>query len=458
MNKRAGAAMILCLLAACATPTENTLKHIPEKPNIVLVVIDDMGWTDLGCQGSSYYESPNIDRLASEGVRFTDAYSSGPNCSPSRAALLTGNYPTRTGVTTVLNKKVNEFALKEHPRSKSLSAEQTTFAEVLRGAGYKSISIGKWHLGKEKHSEDPLGQGFDENVGGNHNGHPGSYHHPFGKGAGRVPVDAPEGSYLTDVLTDRALDFVRRNQDEPFCLYLPYYSVHTPIQPRADLMEKYEAKEPVGGHKNPGYAAMVEAVDEGVGRILALLDELELREETLVIVTSDNGGHSVTSNAPLRGRKGMLYEGGLRVPLIVRLPGVTEPGTTCAEPTLSMDIFPTLAKLAGASNQEPVDGSDLMPLFAGEERLERDAIFWHFPHYLVGRQTPASAVRMGDWKLLETFETGEIELYELSSDIGEEKNLAALRPEKASALHSRLKAWRGSIGAKIPLRNPEWPD
>ncbi len=456
MNKQAAAAAILCLFAACATPTGDALKHIPKKPNIVLVVIDDMGWTDLGCQGSSYYESPNIDRLASEGVRFTDAYSSGPNCSPSRAALLTGNYPSRTGVTTVLNKKVNEFALKEHPRSKSLSTEQTTFAEVLRGAGYKSISIGKWHLGKDKHAEDPLGQGFDENVGGNHNGHPGSYHHPFGKGAGRVPVDAPEGSYLTDVLTDRALDFVRRNQDEPFCLYLPYYSVHTPIQPRADLMAKYEAKEPVGGHKNPGYAAMIEAVDEGVGRILALLDELKLREDTLVIVTSDNGGHSVTSNAPLRGRKGMLYEGGLRVPLIVRLPGVTEPGTTCAEPTLSMDIFPTLAKLAGAASTEAVDGADLMPLFAGEEHLERDAIFWHFPHYLVGRQTPASAVRMGDWKLIETFETGQLELYELSSDIGETEDLAALHPGMAAALHGRLKAWRGAIGAKIPVKNANW--
>jgi len=458
MNRQVTTTFLFCLFAACAAPTESALKRIPEKPNIVLVVIDDMGWTDLGCQGSAYYESPNIDRLASEGVRFTDAYSSGPNCSPSRAALLTGNYPSRTGVTTVLNKKVNEFALIEHPRSKSLSAEQTTFADVLRGAGYKSISIGKWHLGKEKHSEDPLGQGFNENVGGTQNGHPGSYHHPFGKGAGRVPVEAPEGSYLTDVLTDRALDFVRRHQDEPFCLYLPYYSVHTPIQPRADLMAKYEAKEPVGGHKNPGYAAMVEAVDEGVGRILALLDELELREETLVIVTSDNGGHSVTSNAPLRGRKGMLYEGGLRVPLIVRLPGVTDPGTTCAEPTLSMDIFPTLAKLAGASSEESVDGSDLMPLFAGEERLERDAIFWHFPHYLAGRQTPASAMRMGDWKLIETFETGDIELYELSSDIGEGENLAAIRPEKAAAMHSRLKAWRASIGAKIPLKNPNWPD
>ena len=446
----------LFLIAACAAPTTLATKLRREKPNIVLVVIDDMGWTDLGCQGSSYYESPNIDRLATEGVRFTDAYSSGPNCSPSRAALLTGNYPSRTGVTTVLNKKVNERALIEHPRRKSLAEEETTFAEVLNTAGYKSISIGKWHLGKEKDSEDPLGQGFDENVGGNHNGMPGSYHQPFGKGAGRVPIEAPEGAYLTDVLTDRALDFVRRNQDEPFCLYLPYFSVHTPIQPRADLMAKYEAKEPVGGHKNPGYAAMIEAVDEGVGRILALLDELELTDDTLVIVTSDNGGHSVTSNAPLRGRKGMLYEGGIRVPLIVRLPGVTAPGTTCAEPTLSMDLFPTLAKLAGASNTETVDGADLMPLFAGEEHLKRDAIFWHFPHYLVGRQTPASAVRMGDWKLIETFETGQLELYDLSSDIGETEDLTALHPGMAAALHGRLRAWRGSIGAKIPVKNATW--
>ena len=204
MSSRVRALLPLCLLAACAAPPMVMGKRLPSRPNFVVVVIDDLGWTDLGCQGSDYYESPNIDRLASEGVRFTDAYSCGPNCSPSRAALLTGKYPTRTGVTTVLNKKVYEFALKEHPRRRSLAAEESTFAELLKEAGYATISLGKWHLGKEKDSEDPLGQGFDENVGGTHQGHPGSYHHPFGKGAGRVPIDAPEGSYLTDVITDLA--------------------------------------------------------------------------------------------------------------------------------------------------------------------------------------------------------------------------------------------------------------
>jgi len=448
--------VLTALLTSCVAPQMVEGKRVPVKPNIVLVVIDDLGWTDLGCQGSRYYETPNIDRLASEGLRFTDAYSCGPNCSPTRAALLTGKYPTRTGVTTVLNKKVHKFALKEHPRRKSLATDETTFAEVLSEAGYATISLGKWHLGKDKQGEDPLSQGFDENVGGTHQGHPGSYHQPFGKGGARVPIEAPEGSYLTDIITDHALDFVRRNQGGPFLMYLPYYAVHTPIQPRADLMAKYEAKEPVGGHKNPGYAAMIEAVDEGVGRLLALLDELELADDTLVLVTSDNGGHSVTSNAPLRGRKGMLYEGGIRVPLIARFPGFIEAGSTCPEPVLSMDFFPTLAHLAGCETPEPMDGESFVPLLAGAEHLERDAVFWHFPHYLPGRQTPASVIRMGDWKLIETFETNRIELYDLANDISETENCVALHPGLASALHGRLRAWRADLGAKIPTLNPDW--
>ena len=444
------------LFASCVAPQKVEGKRVPDQPNILFIVIDDLGWTDFGCQGSGYYETPNIDRLAAEGIRFTDAYSCGPNCSPSRAALLTGNYPTRTGVTTVLNKKVYEFALKEHPRRKSLAASETTFAEVLGDSGYATISLGKWHLGKEKDGEDPLGQGFDENVGGTHQGHPASYHHPFGKEGVRVPIEAPEGSYLTDVITDHALDFIRRNQDGPFCVYLPYYAVHTPIQPRADLKAKYDAKEPVGGHKNAGYAAMIDAVDEGVGRLLALLDELELTEETLVVVTSDNGGHSVTSNLPLRGRKGMLYEGGIRVPFIARLPGFIDAGTTCAEPVLSMDLSPTFAQLARAEDRGGVDGESLLPLFAGAEHLDRDAVFWHFPHYLPGRQTPASAIRMGDWKLIETFETGQIELYDLADDIGETEDRVSEHPGLAAALHGRLRAWRADIGAKIPVPNPDW--
>ena len=443
-------------LAACAAPQVLEGKTVPRRPNIVIVVIDDLGWTDLGCQGSGYYETPNIDRLAAEGMRFTDAYSCGPNCSPTRAALLTGQYPSRTGVTTVLTKKVHKFALKEHPRRKSLASEQTTFAELLGEAGYATISLGKWHLGKEKDDEGPLGQGFDENVGGTHQGNPGSYHQPFGKKGNRVPIQAPKGSYLTDIITDRALDFVRRNEDGPFLLYLPYYAVHTPIQPRADLMAKYEAKPTVGGHKNPGYAAMIEAVDEGVGRLTALLEELDLTKNTLVLVTSDNGGHSVTSNAPLRGRKGMLYEGGIRVPFIARMPGFIDPGTTSAEPILSVDFLPTLTHLARAEASAPIDGTSLVPLFAGAEHLDRDAIYWHFPHYLPGRQTPASVIRMGDWKLIETLETGQIELYDLDNDISETENLVALHPGLASALHGRLRAWRASVGAKIPTPNPDW--
>ena len=447
---------LLLLFASCAAPPASETPSPPQQPNILFVVIDDLGWTDFGCQGSEYYETPNIDQLAVEGMRFTDAYSSGPNCSPSRAALLTGNYPTRTGVTTVLNKKIYEFALKELPRRRSLAASERTFGEVLSDAGYATISLGKWHLGKKKDGEDPLGQGFDENVGGTHQGHPASYHYPFGKPNTRVPIDAPEGSYLTDVITDRALDFIRRNQDGPFCVYLPYYAVHTPIQPRADLKEKYDAKEPVGHHSNPGYAAMVETVDEGVGRLVALLDELELTDETLVIITSDNGGHSVTSNLPLRGRKGMLYEGGIRVPFIARMPGFIKAGSTCSEPILSMDLSPTFAALAGSAERGGVDGESLVPLFTGAERLERDAVFWHFPHYLPGRQTPASAIRMGGWKLIETFETGQLELYDLANDIGETQDFVEKRPDLVEALHGRLRAWREGIGAKIPLPNPDW--
>jgi arylsulfatase A-like enzyme len=431
-----------------------------------------MGWRDLGCYGSACYETPNIDRLAAQSMIFYDAYTCGPNCAPTRASLMSGQYTPRHGVITVGNSdRGPKHSRKLIPQENKtvLDANITTIAEAIKRAGYASASMGKWHLGNDP-GHGPIGQGFDLNVGGYEAGHPKSYFSPY-----KNPEleDGPKGEYLTDRLTDEALKFIEANRNRPFFLYLPHYAVHTPLQAKKEMIAKY--KEPSNGQGNPIYAAMIESTDQGVGRIIAKLDELDLTDDTIIVFSSDNGGvggykplgikgSEITSNAPLKGGKGMLYEGGIRVPLIVRWPGITKPGTRCKEPVITVDFYPTLLEMAGAQRPagQVLDGRSILRLLEGAESLIRDAIFWHFPAYLQGgggtwRTTPAGAVRRGRWKLIEFFEDGRVELYDIVRDIGEKNNLTEKMPEKAKELHNLLKKWRKSVNAEVPTRkNPDY--
>lgn len=441
-------------------------------PNIVFFYIDDLGWTDVGYMvdylgnDARYYESPNIDRLASESVLFTNAYAAGPNCAPSRASLMTGMYTPRHGIFTVGDPRRGNHKLRKLEPIENRTVLQdhwVTIAEVLKNAGYRTASMGKWHLG-----EDPTTQGFDVNVAGREWGSPsgGGYHSPL-----RYPHLAveDEGTYLTDALTDRAIEFIQQNQTRPFFLYLTHYAVHTPIQAKADLTEKYQAKAKTRHHKNAKYAAMIQSVDESVGRVLQTLDDLQLDDRTLVIFYSDNGGHvGATSNHPLRGAKGMLYEGGIRVPLLVKWPNVTRPAE-CDEVVIGVDFMPTLTEIAEGSlpQNQPSDGLSLVPLLRDPEAtLARDAVYWHFPAYLQGkgdpgggpfRTTPAGAIRIGNWKLIEWFETGRTELYDLSGDRAESRDLSSVQPEKRAQLHRELQKWRKQVEAPVPATpNPRY--
>jgi arylsulfatase A-like enzyme len=441
--------------------------------NIVFFFIDDLGWTDvgfmygqLGCK-DRFYETPNIDRLARDGMIFTSAYANGPNCAPSRACLMSGQYGPRHGIYTVGDPRRGNHPhrrLEPIENKTVLDDKFITIAEALGAGGYVSASMGKWHLGA-----DPRRQGFDVNIAGREWGSPsgGGYHSPL-----KYPnlVVPEKGVYLTDALTEEAVEFIEENRNNRFFLYLTHYAVHTPIQGKQELVEKYKAKEATEHHKNAAYAAMIESVDESVGTVLRALDELGLAKETVVLFFSDNGGHSgATSNHPLRGAKGMLYEGGIREPMIVKWPGVTPPGSVCHEPVIGVDFYPTLLEISGTDRPAnySLDGVSLVPLLKDPRaKLGRTAIFWHFPCFLQGRgdphggpfrTTPAGAVRMGDWKLIEWFETGRIELYNLAEDISESKNLAQQFPDKMKELHDAMQSWRREVGAPIPTTpNPKY--
>ncbi|MPY91364.1 MAG: sulfatase-like hydrolase/transferase [Luteitalea sp.] len=473
-------ALAVLLLAGCSAHSQGRLKPPPQveeqrPPNIVLIVADDLGWTDLGSYGSTYYETPNIDRLVAEGMRFTAAYAN-PNCTPTRAALMTGRYGARTGVYTVGSgaRGLERFRLMTPVDNiTDLALEEITFPEVLRGAGYATTHIGKWHLGGVGHL--PEDQGFDVNVAGNDSGSPrGGHFSPYENP--QLP-DGPNGEYLTDRLAAEAVELIHRNAQQPFLLYLPFYAVHTPIQAKPDLIARYKTKPDEAGHSNPEYAAMIDSLDQGVGRVLAALDEMNLTDSTVVFFYSDNGGVGgysaagvsarleVTSNAPLRGGKGMLYEGGVRVPLIARIPGVTPPGSTSNVPVMCVDFFPTLLEIAGAElrSDRPIDGVSFHDVLRGMESdpLSRPPIYWHFPGYLEGvadegqwRTTPAGAIRAGHHKLIEFFETGTAELYDLEEDIGERNNLAESQPELVEQLRRQLEEWRLAVGANMPAMKP----
>ena len=439
------------------------------RPNIVFVMADDLGWTDLGCQGSGYYETPAIDRLATQGVRFTNHHHC-QNCTPTRAAILGGQYPARTGVYTVGDTSRFDTSmrpLRPVPNLTKLPLDRETIADRLKAAGYATGMFGKWHIG-EKAAYHPSARGFDEAIVSM------GQHFKFRT---NPETEHRQGEYLADFISDRAVDFIARHRQKPFFLYVPHFAVHKPLEAKPKLVERFRDKPAVGGHGNATYAAMIAAVDQSVGRIIRALEEQGLTDNTVLIFTSDNGGVGgyareglgksdddgldVTDNAPLRSGKGSLYEGGLRVPLIVRWPGVTPPGTTCGTPTLHVDFFPTLLEITGARPpRQRLDGTSLVGLLRDpSSKLERDAIFHHFPGYLglgrdVWRTTPVSVVQAGDWKLLEYLEDGRLELYDLAADVGETRNRAADEPERAAELRRRLSTWRTSVGAAMPEARP----
>ena len=424
------------------------------KPNVIVVLVDDMGWRDLSCQGSPFFETPNIDRLAASGMRFTQGYSACTVCSPTRAAMLTGQYPARLHITDwIAGHERPQAKLKIPDWQKFLPLETVTVAERLKAAGYATASIGKWHLGDEPYY--PEHQGFDLNIGGSDRGQPPSYFTPY-----KIPTlpEGPAGEYLTDREAAEAEKFVEANRDRPFFLYLPHYCVHTPIQAKPDVKAKYEAKSAGGlAVKNAGYAAMVESVDDCLGRILAALERLGIRDTTAIVFTSDNGGLvSSTDNRPLRAGKGSAYEGGVRVPFIVSWPGVTQPGTTSGVPVITPDIPATILDLAGVGPEpgQPLDGVSLAPVLRGG-RLARDALYWHYPHYHPGGATPYSAIRAGDWRLVRFYEDGHDELYNLTHDPGETNDLAVQEPDRVATLTAKLDAWLAAVGAQFPTPNPD---
>lgn len=451
-----------------------------EKPNFILILIDDLGWTDLSSQGSTYYETPHIDGLASQGIRFTNGYAACAVCSPSRAAVLTGRYPARVGITDWIRARFQGGDIPEDKKNPTeyvgepdlqllcppnpywMEHEEVTIAEVLRENGYATGYIGKWHLGPDEWY--PETQGFDHNVGGCDFGQPPSYFDPyFREGQGQIPTLTPreEGEYLTDREADEAAAFIREHRDEPFFLQLAHYAVHTPIQAKEDLVDRYTRK-PVTNQTDPKYAAMVHSVDESVGRILDLLDETGIANRTMVIFTSDNGGLvGPTHNAPLRSGKGFPYEGGIRVPVIIRWPEVIEAARVSYEPVTGVDYMPTILEAAGISPPEGVtiDGLSLLGLLrsGGEQSLNREAIYWHFPHYRQGnRVTPYSIVRSGGWKLIKWYEGPRFELYNIQEDLGETKDLAGERPDKVEELDAKLTHWLESTGALLPRPNPDY--
>lgn len=451
------------------------------QPNFLFLLVDDLGWADVGCFGSTFHETPNIDRLAGEGMRFTQGYAACPVCSPTRASILTGRHPVRVDITDWIpgqTPKGSKFRLLSVEDRDHLALEEVTLAEALRESGYQTFFAGKWHLGDEGYW--PTEQGFDVNVGGNDKGSPpGGYYGPWKN----PTLQAREpGEYLTERLTRESLDFLtRRDASRPFLLYLSYYNVHTPITPYKKRIDHYRKKAREmfpdaakaiqehdmvsrGRQDNPEFASMVAAVDDSVGELLKGLKDLGLEKDTVVFFFSDNGGLCTkptpgpTSNLPLRSGKGWLYEGGVREPMIVRAPGITRPGTLCTTPVVSMDFFPTMLELAGLPLQPAVhaDGESLLPLLRGETGNPQRPLYWHYPHHHGSGWSPGASIREGDWKLIEFYERNQVELYHLSEDPYEKQDVALQHPEVTKNLTARLHAWQKSMKAKMPPPNPDY--
>ena len=477
---------ILCFIGQLLTGCKQEQKT--KQPNFLFILVDDLGWKDLGCYGSTFYETPHIDSLAASGMRFTNAYAACPVCSPTRASIMAGKYPARMNTTdwfgapqpdNVENHWTRDKPLLPARYQEYLSLKEKTLAEAFKENGYATFFAGKWHLGYDS-IYWPEHQGFDVNKGGFYMGQPthgagaNGYFSPYGNP--RLE-DGPQGEHLPHRLAEETVNFIEKHQDQPFLAYLSFYSVHTPLQARPDLLEKYERKKKEmqlqdawgeeGAQKvrlvqcHPVYAAMVEAMDQAVGQVLAELKTTHLDEQTVVIFMSDNGGLSTaeghpTSNLPLRGGKGWLYEGGIREPMIIRWPGTTQAGSTCQEPVISTDFYTTMLEMARLPPlpEQHQDGKSLVPLLQGKQ-MDRGALFWHYPHYGNQGGAPGSAIRDGNWKLIEWFEEGgKLELYNLSEDIGETNNLAREHPEIVQKLHNELTTWRKKVGARFPTANP----
>ncbi len=460
----------LALSLAATSPAAVT-----QKLNVVLILADDLGWTDTAPFGSDLHETPALDQLARDGMKFTQNYSACTVCSPTRAALLTGKYPARLHVTDWIPGQMPDNPKLLVPDwTKYLPTDETSLAKVFKAAGYATASIGKWHLAKVGTNESyPEAHGFDLNIAGTDKPQPPTYTAPWG-----IPTLAPEGKpgeHLTDRLGEEAVKWIESVKDKPFFLYLPHFAVHTPIQGRPDLVEKYRRKiEAKGGidklnHKNPGYAALTESMDTAIGRVRQKIEELGLTGRTIVIFTSDNGGRvtvdninrvPTTSNVPLRFGKASAYEGGVRVPLIVSWPGVTKPGSVSDAPVITMDLFPTIVEMAGLptnASRTALDGVSIAALLRGATKPTRDTMFWHYPHhqhYQLGGAMPYAAIRSGDFKLVEFFNDMHVELYNIRADIGEKIDLASAQPKKVEELRARLHAWRKEVGAQMPTPNP----
>ncbi|MDT0551838.1 sulfatase [Urechidicola vernalis] len=439
------------------------------KPNVVLILVDDMGWTDLGSFGSDLYQSPNIDKLADEGVRFTNSYSSCTVCSPTRASIVTGKYPARLNVTDWIEGHKYPWAKLNVPDwTMYLPDEEYTMAEAFKDAGYQTAHFGKWHLG-EKEENWPENHGFDINVGGWSRGAPRrdkakgytGYFSPYGNP--RLE-DGPEGEYLTERLSNDVVSYIDKNGDSPFFINLWLYNVHTPLQATQDKIDKFKSLvNPNANHRNATYAAMVEHTDEAVGKIITKLKEKSLLENTIILFSSDNGGligknpkNPVTNNTPLRTGKGDIYEGGVKIPTIIYAPNRIVGGQEVETPIISMDYYPTLMELTGIKSRkitrQTVDGKSVLP-FIKKSNSEREAIFWHYPHYHQEGGVPYSAIRLGDFKLIENFESDSYELYNLKNDVGESMNIIENHPAIAEDLKMRLSKWRDEVGAQYPTKN-----
>lgn len=442
--------------------------HAAEPVNIIYFNADDLGVMDVGFMGRKEYHTPNLDRLAAEGMVFTEAYAPAANCAPSRAACMSGQYAARHGVYTVgRSDRGNRSDRKIIPikNTRYLPDENVTMAEALQAGGYKTIHLGKWHLG-----EDPTTQGFDINIGGGSTGGPsgGGYFSPFESGPMKPFSDQySKGTHRCDIFADQAMKFMRANKEQPFFMYMSYYAVHAGLQPVPEMVAKYKNTPGI----NPAYASMIEKMDESIGKIVSELDRLGLKKNTLILFTSDNGGlRHISKQDPYRSGKGSYFEGGIREPMLVRWPGKVKANTTCDVPVIGLDFYPTFLEAAGLDvpTGKVLDGVSLVPLLTQTDSIVKRALFWHFPVYLqqyagvkddahdaLFRTRPGSAMRQGKWKLHEYFEDGRLELYDLSADIGERKNLAAEMPEKVAALHAKMQKWRADLNCPVPTeRNP----
>lgn len=477
-------ALIPLWLTNCAS-SETEEEEDPKPTNFVFILVDDLGWTDIGAFGSSFYETPNIDRLAASGMKFTDGYAACPVCSPTRASIMTGKYPARIDATDWFGAPQPDNVEKHWTRDKPLlpapykeymEPEEKTIAETLKENGYATFFAGKWHLGPDE-PYYPKQQGFDVNIGGYHRGGPYTGNQYFSPYDNPKMENGPEGEHLPDRLAMETANFIEQHKDTAFLAYLSFYSVHTPLQSRPDLEQKYQAKKDSLGLEDewgtegerevrlvqchPVYAGMVEAMDLAVGKVLDQLEVSGVAENTVVIFMSDNGGLSTseghpTSNLPLRGGKGWLYEGGIREPLIVRWPGKTQPGSSSEVPVVSTDFYPTMLEMAGLpmQPQQHMDGKSMTAVLEGSTESVHDAIFWHYPHYGNQGGSPGSAMRQGDWKLIHWYEDDSYELYNLAEDIGEKANVAEQYPERVENMSAALKSWIEEVDGKMPSPNP----